>query len=226
MALWVEVILLFSLLVLNRLAFIYIFNRRLHVTLSANPGLSFLYFVGMGLAVALLFSDYAMILFEPYVIPVMAFLVVATVINPWIYDRLQEMKKLPKKLSKANPDQQFLLIDDRFLLAKTGDVIFQQIVAGILLLIMAAYGIPFETLVPLFAGIFFLIHLHMFMSTRVIWALYFSIFAALGGFVLPFLILNVPGGVYYALCLHILWYVGSGAFFGFLENDTKPRATS
>ncbi len=226
MALWVEVILLFSLLVLNRLAFIYIFNRRLHVTLSANPGLSFLYFVGMGLAVALLFSDYAMILFEPYVIPVMAFLVVATVINPWIYDRLQEMKKLPKKLSKANPDQQFLLIDDRFLLAKTGDVIFQQIVAGILLLIMAAYGIPFETLVPLFAGIFFLIHLHMFMSTRVIWALYFSIFAALGGFVLPFLILNVPGGVYYALCLHILWYVGSGAFFGFLENDTKPRTAA
>ena len=223
MALFIEILLLFALLVLNRLAFIYLFNRRLHMTLSNNPGLSFLYFVGMAIGVMILFSDYASVLLEPHTVPVMTFLIVATVINPWVYDRLQETGRLPKRLSKANPDQQFLLIDDRFLLAKTGDVIFQQVVAGILLLIMSAYGIPFETLVPLFAGIFFVIHLHMFLSTRVIWALYFSIFAALGGFVLPFLILNVPGGVYYALCLHLLWYVGSGAFFGFLESDTAAH---
>jgi hypothetical protein len=63
----------------------------------------------------------------------------------------------------------------------------------------------------------------MFLSTRVIWALYFSMFATLGGFVLPFLILNVEGGIYYAIAIHMLWYVGSGAFFGFLENDAGLR---
>lgn len=224
MSLWVEVLLLFSLLLVNRLAFIYIFNKRLHLSLSKNPALSFLYFVGMGIGVAILFWDYAVILFMPSVISVMTFLTFVTVVNPWIYDRLQDLKKMPKKLARANPDQQFLLIDDRFLLAKTGDVLFQQTVAGILILIMTSAGIPFETLVPIFAGIFFLIHLHMFLSTRIIWALYFSIFAALGGFVLPFLILTVEGGIYYALALHMMWYVGSGAFFGFLENDAGAKA--
>ncbi len=217
----IEIGLLFLAFLVNRLTFIYIINRRLHLSFSQNPALTFLYFILTALFVAFLFSDYAVSLFALHsVTSVFLSLVVLTVINPWIYERLTALRKRPKILAEANPDQQFLLIEDKYLLSKTGDVIFQQTVAGILILIMAKTGVPFETLVPLFAGIFFLSHLHMFLTTRVIWALYFSLFATLGGFVLPFLILNVEGGVYYAIAVHMLWYVGSGAFFGFLENDT------
>jgi hypothetical protein len=217
---WVEVLLLFGILIINRLTFIYVFNRRLHLSFSKNPTLTFLYFVFMGLAVAGLFWDYTKELFFPSsILSVFLCLVALTVVNPWIYSRLQVFDKEPDRLAKANPDQQFLLIDDKYLLSKTGDVLFQQLVAGILILLMFKAGMPFDTLVPVFAGIFFLSHLHMFLSTRIIWALYFSLFATLGGFVLPFLILNVEGGVYYAIAVHMLWYVGSGAFFGFLEND-------
>lgn len=221
MSLWVEVVLLFGILLINRLTFIYVVNRKLHLSFTKNPALTFLYFVFMGLAVAVLFWDYTKeLFFVSSVLSIFVCLVVLTVLNPWIYGRLQLFDKEPDRLAKANPDQQFLLIDDKYLLSKTGDVLFQQLVAGILILLMARSGIPFDTLVPIFAGVFFLSHLHMFLSTRVIWALYFSIFATLGGFVLPFLILNVEGGVYYAVAIHTLWYVGSGAFFGFLENDT------
>jgi hypothetical protein len=221
MSVWLEVGLLFSILLINRLTFIYVVNRKLHLSFTKNPALTFLYFVFMGLAVAALFWGYTKELFlSDSIVSVFICLVVLTVINPWIYGRLQFFDKKPDSLAKANPDQQFLLIDDKYLLSKTGDVLFQQLVAGILILLMARAGLPFDTLVPVFAGVFFLSHLHMFISTRVIWALYFSLFATLGGFVLPFLILNVDGGVYYAIAIHTLWYVGSGAFFGFLENDT------
>lgn len=224
MSIWLEIALLFGILLVNRLTFIYVFNRRLHMSFSKNPALTFLYFIFMGLAVAALFWDYTKELFFPSsILSVFVGLVVLTVLNPWIYNRLQALNKEPDHLAKANPDQQFLLIEDKYLLSKTGDVLFQQLVAGILLLIMFNAGMPFDTLVPLFAGIFFLSHLHMFLSTRVIWALYFSLFATLGGFVLPFLVLNVEGGIYYAIAIHMLWYVGSGAFFGFLENDAGLR---
>jgi hypothetical protein len=224
MNLWVEVLLLFGILIVNRLTFIYVFNRRLHLSFSKNPTLTFLYFVFMGLAVAALFWGYTKeLFFSSSILSVLVCLVVLTVLNPWIYDRLQALDKEPDRLAKANPDQQFLLIEDKYLLSKTGDVLFQQLVAGILILLLSKAGLPFDVLVPIFAGIFFLSHLHMFLSTRVIWALYFSMFATLGGFVLPFLILNVEGGIYYAIAIHMLWYVGSGAFFGFLENDAGLR---
>jgi hypothetical protein len=224
MTFWVEVGVLFAAFLINRLTFIYLFNRKLHLTFSQNPALTFLYFIGMGVGVGFLFPAYTIELFFPHsVTSIIVCLAVLFVVNPWVYDRLEKTDKEPDKLAKANPDQQFLLIEDKYLLSKTGDVIFQQIVAGILILLLAKAGVPFETLVPVFAGIFFLSHLHMFMTTRVIWALYFTIFATLGGFVLPFLVLTVEGGIYYAIAIHMLWYVGSGAFFGFLENDTGLR---
>lgn len=220
MPFWAEAAILFAAFLANRLVFIFLFNRRLRMSFSENPALTFVYFVGMGIAVAALFPSYAVQLFFPHSIASVVFcLAVLFVLNPWIYDRLEDLKKEPSRLAKANPDQQFLLIEDRYLLSKTGDVIFQQIVAGILILLLAKAGMSFEMLVPVFAGIFFLSHLHMFISTRPIWAAYFTLFATLGAFVLPFLILNVEGGVYYAIAVHTLWYVGSGAFFGFLEND-------
>lgn len=224
MNLWIPALVLSAILIVNRLAFIYLLNRKWRLSFSKNPSFMFLYFVGMALMVVVLFWGYARVLLLPVsVISVLTCLVVLTVLNPWIYDRLQSLKRQPTKLAHAHPDQQFLLIEDRYLLSKTGDVIFQQIAAGILILIMTKAGIPFETLVPLFAGIFFVSHLHMFLSTHIIWAVYFSLFAVLGGFVLPFLVLNVDGGIYYGIAIHMLWYVASGAFFGILEHDTVAK---
>lgn len=220
-AVWIEIAILFLAFLINRLTFIYVINRRLHLSFSKNPALTLLYFVLTALAVVVLFPRYAAELFAvDSVTSIFVCLVIVLVFNPWVYDRLEKMGKEPRRLARANPDQQFLLIEDKYLLSKTGDILFQQVVAGILILIMARAGMPFEQLVPLFAGIFFLSHLHMFLSTRIIWAAYFTFFATLGGFVLPFLILTTPGGIYYAIAIHTLWYVGSGAFFGFLENDT------
>ncbi len=224
MPLFLEIVVLSGIFLVNRLTFIYVFNKRLHFSFSKNPALTFLYFIVMALVVAGLFWGYAVELYaSSSSVAVWVSLIILTVINPWVYARLKALRKLPKKLAEGNPDQQFLLIEDKYLLSKTGDVLFQQTVVGILLLIIARSGIPFETLVPLFAIVFFLGHLHMFLTTRVIWALYFSLFATLGGFILPFLILHTPGGVYYAIALHMLWYVGSGAFFGFLENDSGAK---
>ena len=83
---------------------------------------------------------------------------------------------------------------------------------------LTALGVPFATLVPLFALAFAVLHLHLFFSMRPVWATYFTVCAAVSGFVLPYLLILVPGGVYYAIVLHLMWYVGSGALFGAIER--------
>lgn len=218
MGLLIEILFLLVIVMVNRLGFIYVVNRRLHLTLSKNPLLTFVYFMLMTAVLAVLFPHYAVVLLAPAsTIAIVFCLFVLFVINPWVYARLKELHQTPSRLAEAFPDQQFLLIDTRFLISKTADVIFQQTAVGIMLLILSGAGVPTSELVPLAALIFAIIHLHMFFATKALWASYFTVSATLGGFMLPFLILGVPGGIFYAITIHMLWYVASGALFGAIE---------
>ncbi|MEK9160490.1 MAG: hypothetical protein AAB440_00430 [Patescibacteria group bacterium] len=218
MALLIQIAFLLFIVMVNRLAFIYVVNRKLHLTLTKNPRLTFVYFLFMALVLAALFPQEALRLFDPVSsLTVFFTLFMLFVVNPWVYERMKKLHQTPSRLAHAYPDQQFLLIDTRFLFSKTGDVVFQQTAVGILLLLLYGAGVPLSELVPLFAVIFAIIHLHLYATTRALWATYFTISATVGGFMIPFIILLVPGGVYYAIIIHMLWYVGSGALFGAIE---------
>ncbi len=215
-----EALALLAVTLVNRLGFIYVVNRRLHLTFAQNPMLTFLYFLAMAGIILALFPSYASILFGgASIFTILLCLFVLVVLNPWIYRRLKASKHVPERLAKANPEQQFLLIDEKYLFSKTGDVIFQQVAIGILMLILFGAGIPFEELVPMFALIFAALHFHLFFSAKRLWATYFTVSATLAGFMFPFLILLVPGGIYFAIVIHTLWYVGSGALFGLIETE-------
>lgn len=213
-------VLLLAIAGINRMAFIYLVNRRFHLSFSRNPMVILLYFILMTGIVSAIFFPYAATLYgnaPAGAVILLAF--VLLVINPWIYRRLREAHKVPTWLAEQNPDQQFLRIDEQYLFSKTGDIVFQQTVIGIVLLTLAEAGVPLSELVLIFAGVFALGHVHMFFSATPLWGTYFTLFAAGAGFALPFIVLTVPGGVYYAIALHMFWYVASGAFFGILLSD-------
>lgn len=222
MTLLVEVAVLIALVLVNRLGFVYVIDRRLHLSFVKNPVLTFVYFIVMSLVVVALFFPYAVTAFNPGTsLTVMFFLFVLFVLNPWAYRHMKEAGLVARRLSKLYPGQSFLQIDERYLLSKTGDVIFQQTALAILALMLTALGVPFTTLVPVFAIAFAVLHLHLYLSMPPVWATYFTICATASGFVLPYLLLLVPGGVYYAIILHLLWYVGSGALFGSIEKAER-----
>lgn len=215
-----EALALLAVTLVNRLGFIYVVNRRLHLTFARNPMLTFVYFLLMAGLIIILFPGYAALLFGgASILTVLFCLFVLVVVNPWVYRSLKKSNHVPARLAKANPEQQFLLIDEKYLFSKTGDVIFQQVAVGVLMLIFFGAGLPFEQLVPLFALIFALLHFHLFFSAKRLWATYFTVCATVAGFMFPFLILLVPGGIYYAIVIHTLWYVGSGALFGLVETE-------
>lgn len=225
MSLYVEVAILLALVLVNRLGFVYVIDRRLHLSFVKNPVLTFVYFIAMTLLIVAMFFPYAAVVFNPGTsLTIVLFLFVLFVLNPWAYRHLKEAGLVARRLAKLYPGQSFLQIDERYLLSKTGDVIFQQTALALLALMLTALGMPFQTLVPVFAVAFAVLHLHLFLSMPPVWATYFTICATAAGFVLPYLLLLTPGGLYYAIILHLLWYVGSGALFGSIEK-AELRAT-
>lgn len=222
MTLSIEIAILLALVVVNRLGFVYVIDRKLHLSFVKNPVLTFVYFMVMTGAIGAIFFPYAFVLYNPSTIltPVF-FLFVLFVLNPWAYRHMKEAGMVASRLAKLYPNQSFLAIDERYLLSKTGDVVFQQTALGILALMLTTLGVPFETLVPLFALAFALLHTHLFLSMPPVWATYFTACATASGFILPFILLLVPGGIYYAIILHLLWYVGSGALFGSIEKTER-----
>lgn len=219
-----EIFFLLGLVLVNRLAFVYVFTRRWRLTFTENPILTFLYFILATILVAFLFPREVADLYHPgSILMVVFFLFMLLVFNPWVYRHLKRDHHLPMMLSKASPEQAFLAIDERYLFSKTGDVLFQQTTVGILLMVLYHAGLSLEVLVPLFALIFALLHVHMVFSARPIWAMYFIASAAAGGFILPFILLTMEGGIYLTTVLHMLWYVGSGALFGYVEESGRAR---
>lgn len=227
MMLYIEVFVLMALVLVNRLGFVYVIDRRLHLSFVKNPVLTFVYFMLMTVLIAAVFYPYAALIFNPgSTLTIIFFLFVLVVLNPWAYRHMKEAGMVASRLAKLYPNQSFLAIDERYLLSKTGDVIFQQAALGILALMLTALGVPFTTLVPIFAAAFAVLHLHLFLSMPPVWAVYFTICATASGFILPFILLLVPGGIYYAIILHLLWYVGSGALFGSIEKMEIKAAAS
>lgn len=224
MSLTLQVVVLLALVLINRLGFVYVIDRRLHLSFVKNPVLTFAYFMVMTLVIVGIFYPYAAIAFNPGTsLTVVFFLFVLFVLNPWAYQHMKDAGLVAKRLSKLYPGQSFLAIDERYLLSKTGDVMFQQTALAMLALMLTALGVPFTTLVPVFAVVFAVLHLHLYLSMPFVWATYFTICATVAGFVLPYLLLLVPGGVYYAIILHLLWYVGSGALFGSIEKASRGK---
>ncbi|MGB4076543.1 MAG: hypothetical protein WBK28_02465 [Minisyncoccia bacterium] len=142
-------------------------------------------------------------------------------INPWLYRFARNEHRVRVPATPAHPDLELLVLDGRFLLSKLGDVVFQQTVIGTLILMFA--GIPLLLLSILCACVFLVGHLGLIARLPAHWSAYFLFSAFVGGAGIPYLILMIPGGFFYAVALHMLWYVLTGAFYWTVEARRRTR---
>jgi len=174
----------------------------------------FLYFSAWATVIALLFPPYIVRLFSSvsilgYIVLVFLFIVAF----PLIFRLLRMRAGTPEWLALMYPDEPILSPEERFILGKVGDVVFQDFAIGILILTFSDAGYSYPLIVGIFVALFAIAHLYIFLTSGFFWGLYYTTYAALGGFVFPFLILFIPGGIAYALIVHMLFYVVSAALF-------------
>jgi hypothetical protein len=198
------------------------FEKYFKLTFEDAPIWSLFYF-GFGTAlVAVLFPNEMKTLYGPinltgYVL--IAFLLLG--VFPAFYEVMRQKVGKPAWLANLFPGQGMLSLEERYIVAKIGDVIFQQCIAGAIVLVLAAQGISYEKIVVIFIVLFTIAHLYIFKTAGFVWGMHYSAYAMLGGFAFPFLIYHIEGGIAYAIILHMLFYVLSAAFFAKLPYPNK-----
>lgn len=217
--LYLAVGILITLAVLQRVVYVSLFQTYFKITFKDAPIRSLLFFSLWALMYVVLFPAQISKLFGDVTLIQFLFLLFTfVVIFPAIFRFLRLHVGVPIWLSKTFPTQTSLSLEEQYIIAKTGDVVSQQLIAGILVLLLANGGVAYPTIVMLFVLLFAFSHVYLFFSSGFIWGLHYTMFATMGGFAIPFVILFVPSGIVYALICHMLFYVLSAAFFAKLPR--------
>jgi len=189
------------------LFFTYVLKHRLGFSYIGTPLKAIVFFLLLTAVVAVLFPAEVVRLYSnPPILAVLFCIGILCVINPLLYAYARK-KGSP---TDAHRDLEMLSLRWNFLVSKPADVLYQQTSFGIFLFLLADAGVPFEALLVLFVTAMFLTHLGMFLSVPGRFAWYFLASSVVFSLPIAWLILFVSGGVYYALGLHMLWYVLGG----------------
>lgn len=198
-----------------------LFEKYFKLTFADAPVWSLFYFSAWTALVALLFPVQIQTLFSG--VSLLGFLALAfmlLVVFPALYRAMRAREGAPAWLVTLYPEEGMLTLEERYILAKIADVVFQQFTASALILTLSMGGVSYPAIVGVFVLLFASAHLYIFRTDGLLWGLYYTTYAALSGFAFPFLILFVPGGIAYAILVHMLFYVISGIFFAQLPRPS------
>jgi hypothetical protein len=199
---------------LARTLHLQLFERYFKLTFEDAPVWSLFYFSFFTAVVVLFFPEEIRVLFSQVsFLGYLALFVLLLIVFPAVYKFLKSEIGSPEWLSKIYPGQGMLTLEERYIFAKIGDVIFQQSVVGALLLTLLNQGFEYQHITAIFLILFTLAHIYIFLSAGIIWGMHFTAYAVLGGFAFPYLIIFVPAGIVYSIVLHMLFYVLSAVFF-------------
>ncbi len=205
-----------------RLIHVSLFEKHFKLTFEHAPVRSLFYFTAWAFLVVYLFPAQVHELFMHVTLIDYLFLAfVMLVIFPGLYHVTRKQSGNPEWLAAFYPGQGMLTLGERYILAKIGDVVFQQLIAGAMILTLAAGGVSYPEIVITFVALFAAAHAYLFRSSGTFWGIYYTTYAALGGFAFTFFIIFVPNGIVYSILLHMLFYVLSGVLFAKLPRPSR-----
>lgn len=199
-----------------------LFERYFKLSFVDAPVWSLIYFSLWTALVALLFTEEMRALFAQVTnFGYLSLVVVLLIFFPALFRVLKSKVGNPEWLAKLYPEQGLLSLEEAYIIAKIGDVVFQQCIAGAMILFLLSQGVEYPVITGIFVFLFMLAHLYIFKEAGLIWGLHYTAYATLGAFAFPFFIIFVPGGIAYSIVLHMSFYVLSAVFFAILPYPAK-----
>ncbi len=144
----------------------------------------------------------------PFVVVVFALVASVTA-----YKYVRAHFKKPNLLIRQNPNEFFLTLEYSYLISKTFEIMFQQIMIAALVVILSNLGFSLIETITIFALLFSIAHIPLFKTEGVFWAKYFLILSVASSVIFPLLILEVNYGFVYTYIIHWIFYPISGIFF-------------
>ncbi|MEZ4413898.1 MAG: hypothetical protein R2910_12995 [Gemmatimonadales bacterium] len=112
----------------------------------------------------------------------------------------------PDDLIARHPEEFYLPMQYRYLVPKSFEILFQQLIIVVLTLRLAATGLPLPAVVLAFLGCFALLHLPMLLLVQRQVGIAYNLASLTLAAIFPILILRVPSGVVYSYAAHWFFY--------------------
>lgn len=219
---YAPIVILIVLAIIQRTLYVTLLEKVFKVTFKNAPARSFLFFFIWCVLFVVLFPVEVHRLFADIsILGYLALIFIVLVIFPSIFRLLHDQAGPPLWLSSLFPTQSMLALEEQYILAKVGDVVSQQIIGGILMLLLYDLGFEYQTIVVFFVILFALSHVYLFVTSGLIWGLHYTVFSAAAGFAIPFFIFFIEGGIAYAIIAHLAFYVLSAAFFAEFPRPSR-----
>jgi hypothetical protein len=147
---------------------------------------------------------------NPTVLP-FAVLLLTAVTAIGLYAVCRRYGRRPDGLIARHPEEFYLRLDPRYLVSKSFEVLFQQLVIVELTLLLASTGMSLRSIVLAFLALFGVLHLPMLRIVGRGLGLIYTLAAATLALVFPVLILRVHSGFVYSYAAHWFAYILAGA---------------
>jgi len=187
--------------------------RKRGVTYHKNYVWTIFYFLVFTIVSGLYFKDILVdITAEFTIVPIIILLVVYTMTLIAYYFSHKYLKK-PTKLIEKYHDQHFIKMDYKYMVSKTFDIFFQQIMVLILVLGLSRQNFSMTEIILYFILLFGIIHIIGISLSGKLFGTYYLIMSLIGAVVFPTLILNVNYGFVYSFIVHFSFYSVSSVLF-------------
>lgn len=130
-----------------------------------------------------------------------------------VYHALRRARFGQMEFIAHHPHTEFLAINDRYLISKSAEIVFQQTLIVLLALILRDAGLGLNGIRLIFAIVFTLAHLPLLFIDGWEIGSFFITAAAAASIFFPALILGTHYGFVYSFMLHQAFYVVSGTMF-------------
>lgn len=143
--------------------------------------------------------------------PLLAF-ALALALTLAVYALIPRILRRPEALIARHPEEFYLRMDHRYLVPKSFEVLFQQLVIVVLTTLLADTGLSLSGVVLAFLGIFGVLHLPMLLIIGTGPGLYYGVASVTLAAAFPLLILRLQSGFLYSYAAHWFFYTVVAVF--------------
>ena len=140
-------------------------------------------------------------------------LILVFIFNAAAYKYVGSFFPFYKKAFELDSSLYFAKFDRKYLFSKSFEILYQQTMTVLLAVWLASSGLPFLTIIFIFALIFGLGHIPLFFYSKKSVSLFFLAASVISSAVFPFLILKIEWGFIYSYILHWIFYIAAGFIF-------------
>ncbi len=133
----------------------------------------------------------------------------------------------PTQLIDQHSHQYFIKMDYRYLISKSFDILFQQVMIMIMVTLLSQQNYSLLQIMLYFVLLFGIVHVFALFSAGKIFGTYYLVASIIGAVVFPILILKVSYGFVYSYIIHFFFYSISSLFFWlFARKIFRKRSPS